>query len=136
LDEYINQNQNQNEKDEEAKGVGGKENVKEKEITDLTEEDLPTMAFEGDKITLDELVNKNFVIRDMLTRASAYSDGEYAILPIELDGKPYFTTTSSSVVMRQIGELRDRLPFRCSVAKEKSTKHKQWQYYTLIPAVK
>ena len=108
---------------------------KEKVVTDLTEEDIPAQMFEGEKIGMEDVLDENIVIKDMATRPSSFSEGEYAILQIEKDGEPYVITTGSTVVMRQIQEKADKLPFRCRIIEQQSTRSK-YTYYTLAPATK
>ena len=119
-----------NEKKEEAMEGEGK--GKEKDITDLTDEDLPMQVFEGERIGIDDILDETIVVRDMVTRPSSFSEGDYAILQVEKDGEPYVVITGSTVLMRQIGEKADKLPFRCRVIEQQSTRSK-YRYYTLAP---
>jgi hypothetical protein len=113
----------------------GDKSSKEEEITDLTEEDLPTIVFEGEKIDIKDVMNQNIVIRDVVTRPSSFTEGDYAVLQIEKDGEPCTITTGSTVLMRQIKERADKLPFRCQIVEQHSLKS-GYSYYTLAPAVK
>jgi hypothetical protein len=118
-------------------GFDGEEIRKDKEedITDLTEEDMPTQMFEGERIGIEDVLDENIVIRDMTTRPSSFSEGDYAILQIEKDGEPYVILTGASVLMKQIREKADKLPFRCRIVEQQSTRSK-YTYYTLAPATK
>jgi hypothetical protein len=109
--------------DEDIKKKGDKSS-KEEEITDLTEEDLPTIAFEGEKIDIKDVMNQNIVIRDMITRPSSFIEGDYAVLQIEKDGEPCTITTGSIVLMRQVKERANKLPFRCQIVEQQSMKGK------------
>jgi hypothetical protein len=111
----------------------------EEEITDLTEEDMPTQMFdqmfEGERIGIEDVLDENIVIRDMTTRPSSFSEGDYAILQIEKDGEPHVILTGASVLMKQIKEKADKLPFRCRIVEQQSTRSK-YKYYILAPATK
>ena len=120
---------------EEIEEEGDKSSKEEEEITDLTEEDLPTIVFEGEKIDIKDVMNQNIVIRDMITRPSSFTEGDYAVLQIEKDGEPCTITTGSAVLMRQIKERADKLPFRCQIVEQQSMKGK-YRYYTLAHAGK
>ncbi|RZN72315.1 MAG: hypothetical protein EF807_01565 [Candidatus Methanolliviera hydrocarbonicum] len=118
-------------------GFDGEEIRKDKEedITDLTEEDMPTQMFEGERIGIEDVLDENIVIRDMTTRPSSFSEGEYAIIQIEKDGEPYVILTGASVLMRQIREKADKLPIRCRIIEQQSTRTK-YKYYILVPPTK
>jgi hypothetical protein len=70
----------------------------------------------------------------MITRPSSFTEGDYAVLQIEKDGEPCTITTGSTVLMRQIKERADKLPFRCQIVEQQSLKGK-YKYYTLSPVV-
>ncbi|VUT23852.1 MAG: hypothetical protein MOIL_00197 [Candidatus Methanolliviera sp. GoM_oil] len=107
----------------------------EKDITDLTEEDMPTQMFDGERIGIEDVLDETIVIKDMTTRPSSFSEGDYAILQIEKDGEPYVILTGASVLMKQIREKADKLPIRCRIIEQQSTTSK-YKYYTLAPATK
>jgi hypothetical protein len=115
-------------------GFDGEEIRKDKEedITDLTEEDMPTQMFDGERIGIEDVLGENIVIRDMTTRPSSFSEGEYAIIQIEKDGEPYVILTGASVLMKQIREKEDKLPIRCRIIEQQSTRSK-YKYYILAP---
>jgi len=118
-------------------GFDGEEIRKDKEedITDLTEEDMPTQMFDGERIGIEDVLDENIVIRDMTTRPSSFSEGDYAIIQIEKDGEPYVILTGASVLMKQIREKADKLPIRCRIIEQQSTRSK-YKYYILAPATK
>ena len=118
-------------------GFDGEEIKKDKEedITDLTEEDMPTQMFDGERIGIEDVLDENIVIRDMTTRPSSFSEGDYAIIQIEKDGEPYVILTGASVLMKQIREKADKLPIRCRIIEQQSTRSK-YKYYILAPATK
>ena len=108
---------------------------KEDDITDLTEEDMPTQMFDGERIGIEDVLDETIVIKDMTTRPSSFSEGDYAILQIEKDGEPYVILTGASVLMKQIREKADKLPIRCRIIEQQSTTSK-YKYYILAPATK
>jgi hypothetical protein len=114
----------------------GKEKGKDEgEVYNLTMEDMPTQMFDGERISMDDILDKDIIIRDMVTRPSSFSEGDYAILQVEKDGEPYVALTGSVVLLRQIKEKADKLPFRCKIVEQQSTRSK-YRYYTLAPVVK
>lgn len=107
----------------------------DQEIVDLTEDDFGK-TFEGDRITKDELLGKNFVIKDYEIRESTFADtNKYAIIQIELDGEPYVLMTGSNVLIGDLEKFKNRMPYRCSLEKRKSTKTK-FTYYSLRSPIK
>ena len=117
------------------KKEGAIENEGKDEVYDLTEKDMPTQMFDGERIGMDDILDKNIIIRDMVTRPSSFSEGDYIILQIEKDGEPCVVLTGSAVLTRQIKEMSDKLPFRCKIIEQQSTRSK-YTYYTLIPVKK
>jgi len=80
--------------------------------------------FEGDQIKWSDLINKEFVVRDFFLLQSSFDPNkDYAMLQIELDGKPYTTTTGSTVIMKQLKEIEEHLPVKVKLRKQK-------RYYT------
>ena len=105
------------------------------EVYDLTENDMPTQMFDGERISMDEILDKSIIVRDMTTRPSSFSEGDYAILQIEMDNELRVILTGSGVLVKQVKEKADRIPFRCKVIEQKSAKSK-YTYYTLAPVAK
>ena len=124
LNEFEKRETEEGEKAREAKGNG--------EIYDLTEKDMPTQMFEGERASIEDILDKTIIIRDMATRPSSFSEGDYVILQVEKDGNPYVVLTGSAVLVRQINEKADKLPFRCKIVEQQSTRSK-YTYYTLAP---
>ena len=104
------------------------------DVYDLTETDMPTQMFDGERATIDDMLDETIIIRDMVTRPSSFSEGDYIILQVEKDGEPYVVITGSAVLMRQISEKADKLPFRCKIIEQQSTRSK-YKYYTLSPII-
>ena len=103
-------------------------------IYDLTDDDMPKQLFDGERIGVDEILDKSIIIRDMATRPSSFSDGDYAILQIEIDGELHVVLTGSAVLVQQIKEKADKMPFRCKVIEQQSARSK-YKYYTITPAI-
>ena len=104
-------------------------------IYNITDDDMPTQTFDGERISMDEILDKSIIIRDMETRPSSFSEGDYVILQIEIDGELCVVLTGSEVLVRQIKEKSDKMPFRCKVLEQQSSRSK-YKYYTLAPLEK
>ena len=48
-------------------------------IYDLTEGDTTTHLFDGERIDIEDVLDKSIIIRDMEIRSSSFSDGEEMI---------------------------------------------------------
>jgi hypothetical protein len=86
-----------------------------------------TMSFEGEKISVEQIVNKEVAIMDIKVSPSSFYEGDFAIVLVgESDGKPKFFNTSSKVLIAQITNLKQKheLPVRSTITKVK-------RYYTL-----
>ena len=105
------------------------------DVYDITDDDMSTQMFDGERIDMEDVLGEPIVIRDMATRPSSFSDGDYAILQIEMGGELRVALTGSKVLVKQVSEKADRMPFRCKVIEQQSTKSK-YKYYTLAPATK
>ena len=105
------------------------------DVYDLTDDDVSTQMFDGERIDMEDVLGEPIVIRDMVTRPSSFSEGDYAILQIEMGGELRVVLTGSKVLVKQVSEKADRMPFRCKVIEQQSTKSK-YKYYTLAPATK
>ena len=104
-------------------------------IYDLTDEDMPTQLFNGERIDMEDVLDRPIVIKNMEIRPSSFSEGDYIILQIELEGDPHVVLTGSLVLVRQLKEKADKIPFRCRIIEQQSTQSK-YKYYTLAPAGK
>ena len=102
-------------------------------VRDLTEEDIGAGAsFEGDTVKMEELVGENVIILDFGTRKSDYSEGDYAIVQINLDGEKRVVLTGASVIMDNLNTYKDLMPYRCKVGEFTSSKS-HFKYYALTP---
>ena len=112
-----------------------KEMGKNDGIYDITESDMPTQMFDGERIDMDEILDKTIIIRNVETRPSSFGEGDYAILQVEIDEELHVVLTGSKVLVKQIKDKTDRMPFRCKIIEQKSTQSK-YKYYTLAPVDK
>lgn len=108
------------------------EEEEHKKVVDLTFDDIGGAMFEGERIDITEILDENIVIERMDIKPSMFYDGEYAIVQIEKDGDKFVVLTSSSVLIQQITNIKDRLPMRCRIIKKVSPTKKQ-RYYTIVP---
>ena len=104
-------------------------------IYDITENDMPTQMFDGERIGIDEILDKTIIVRNVETRPSSFNEGDYAILQVEIDEERHVVLTGSKVLVKQIKDKADRMPFRCKIIEQKSTQSK-YTYYTLAPVKK
>ncbi|VUT25511.1 MAG: hypothetical protein MASP_01020 [Candidatus Methanolliviera sp. GoM_asphalt] len=120
-----------NDSDIQRQGIGGwGEKVNdEKEITDLTDDDV--FNFDGDRVGIEDCLGENLIFKGMSTRPSDFHNGNYAVIEIrnEGNGDNNILMTSSAVLMEQIEKRRDKLPFRATIKEQKSVKG--FNYYTL-----
>jgi len=79
----------------------------------------PRIDYRGERINVDSLVGQEFVIQEYKILPSKYSEGNYALMQIEIKGKPYIFSTGSSVVLDQLSRVSDKLPFKAKLTKQK-----------------
>jgi len=88
-------------------------------------------SFEGTKIKLAELENKEVVILDFVELDSKLpAGGTYLLISLEDAGTKYVTTTSSKVIKDVLSKAKSILPIRCTVKHNKS-KSGPFSYWTL-----
>jgi len=109
-----------------------------REPHDVTEEDLGGYNDE-ERIAIEEVMDKAIVILAVDVRPSDFSDGDYATVQMVWDDDPTgFTTdprtftTSSGVLIKQLGQLKDKMPIRAKITKRLSETSGR-EYYTLTP---
>lgn len=68
-----------------------------KKFSDFSKEEI----LDGDKIRLDDILNKEVAIIGSSVKSSKLKDGKYLTLQIEKDGKKYVMFTGSSVLIDQ-----------------------------------
>jgi len=90
-------------------------------------EEMPIEEFQGDKISIDNVLNKGIAILEFRVLPSAFFEGNYLMVQImDPEGNLAWFTTGSSVLEKQLNELKkkEKLPIRCKIVKIK-------RYYTL-----
>lgn len=107
----------------------------DEEIRELTDDDLgfdsDEEMLEGDKITIDEVLNREIILRATRVRDSEFYDGEYIIMQIEMDGNLHIVNSSGKVLIDQAEKLEDKLPIRCKITKRRGSTGRS--YYTFAP---
>lgn len=82
-----------------------------KRFSDFAKENISMV---GDKIKIDEVLNKEILVTDCRITDSIYKkDGNEKVLTLqfELNGKKHILFTGSSVLMGQAEKYRDEMPF-------------------------
>ena len=68
--------------------------------------------FEGDKIPMADVLNREITVLGYKKRPSKQKEGQnYITLQIEIEGKRRIIFTGSDVLIRQVEEYKDELPF-------------------------
>lgn len=95
-----------------------------KRFSDFAKEPV---ALEGDKIKLDDLVNREVVITGFNVKKSQYGkniSGKYLTLQVRVDDATKICFTGSDVLIGQIEKYQDEIPFVATIRKIN-------RYYTL-----
>lgn len=85
----------------------------------------------GDKVTIEEILNKEIVITNIKKEKSKLQQGgtynKIQIIDKFVDGQPHYAIffSSSGILEKQINKYKDNLPFSATIIKQKN-------YYTLI----
>lgn len=75
-------------------------------------------AFDGDKLRLDDLQNKEILITGYKIKDSHQKkDSQYLTIHFELDNKKYITFTGSIVLMDQLKKYESHIPFYSTIKK-------------------
>lgn len=87
-----------------------------KKFSDFANEDI----LEGDKKKINDIVNKEIIVRGYSINDSKYSDnqsGKYLTLQFEIDKVKYIVFTGSEVLIEQIEKYKDEIPFLTIIRK-------------------
>ena len=104
-----------------------KPKLNEEKIPDYEDFAEPMLEFEGDRLKLEEILDIGIIFLDFRIRKSRYFDGQYGVVQVQSgDAKGWFTT-ASQVVMDQLTQYKDKLPFRARITRK-------GRYYTLASA--
>ena len=85
------------------------------------------ITMEGEKVTVDSVVNKEVAFLDIQVAPSTFYEGDFGTVQIANDlGEKQFFNTSSKVLIAQLTDLKDKakLPIRATIKKVK-------RYFTL-----
>ena len=75
-------------------------------------------AFDGDKLRLDEILNKEILVTGFRIKESHQKKGtQYLTVHFELEGKQHVTFTGSMVLMDQLKKYESHLPFLAAIKK-------------------
>jgi len=78
------------------------------------------VALDGDKARLDDILNAPVVVTGFRIRKTRYSkndSGEYLTLQFEREGKRWIVFTGSDVLIGQIKQYGDEIPFETVIRK-------------------
>jgi len=77
-----------------------------------------TTPFEGDKMKIDDLLNKEILILGFKERDSKQKQGtSYVTIQFKLDGKEYIMFTGSKVITDQLHKYEENIPFYATIKK-------------------
>lgn len=89
-------------------------------FSDFAEED----SFDGEKIRIDELLNKTIQVLSFKVAPSKHNNGkDCTTVHLRYEDKPYVMFTGSEVLKGQLQKYSNELPFETTIKKIKS-------YYT------
>ena len=87
-----------------------------KKFSDFSKENI----LDGDKMGIDDILNKEILILGYVIKNSRYSDnsnGKYLTLQIEKESKKHVIFTGSEVLIGQIEKYKDEIPFQATIRK-------------------
>ena len=72
-----------------------------------------------EKIAFSELVDKEFIVKNYELYPSKFEGtDEFAVILIENNGSEVVSTTSSRVIIDQLGKMRDNLPVKVKLLRK------------------
>lgn len=81
-------------------------------------------GLEGEKVSIENILNKEILITDFQFRQSHYYSGDYTILQFRNGDGLKVVFTATEVVKKQLERHRDQLPFYGTIVKKN-------KYFTL-----
>jgi len=84
-----------------------------KRFSDFSKEEI----LDGDKIKIDDVLNKEINIIGCSIKSSKLKDGKYLTLQIEFNGEKYVIFTGSGVLIDQIEKYKSEMPFMTTIRK-------------------
>jgi len=107
------------------------------DVTDELTEDVYDVTdtfsqkeFEGDRISLDDILDQTIIITDFILKPSEFSDGDFAIIQVVFNDKKGILMSGSQILLSGLKKYKDKLPIRCKIIKRQSPKTKR-RYYAL-----
>ena len=107
---------------------------KEEVINELPEGTGAGTVYDGEIIKLDEVLDKNVIVYDFMTRPSQFSEGDYAIMQLGVDGEKRICMTGSQVITNNLKSNSDLMPYRCRFSEMVSPKSHR-KYYIITQAI-
>lgn len=96
-------------------------------------ESVPTESFEGEKISIDSILNKEVAILKFRVMPSSFFEGNFLMCQImDAENNLAWFTTGSTVLEKQLKDIesKDKLPIRTTIKKVKGQNPTK-RYYTL-----
>lgn len=107
--------------------------MSDKEVKDLTFEDLNRNVGEVERLHIRDLIDKSVVIKEYELKPSVYKEGDYATIQIMLEGKEYVVNTGSESLIRDLEMTSNKMPYRCKIVRRMSKMGRF--YYCLAPVL-
>lgn len=85
-----------------------------KKFSDFATNDI---AITGEKIKLENILEKEIIIKGYKINNSKYNNGKLLTLQFELRNKEYIIFTGSSVLIEQIEKYKNEIPFITKIEK-------------------
>ena len=75
-------------------------------------------TFPGDKIKMEQILNKEIIVRDYAILPSRKKEGsDYLTISFDMDGKQYVVFTGSAVLAKQCEKYKDHFPYIATIKK-------------------
>ena len=85
-----------------------------KKFSDFATDDI---AITGDKLKLEDILEKEIIIKGYKIANSKYNEGQVLTLQFDMGNKEYIIFTGSSVLIKQIEKYKDEIPFTAKIEK-------------------
>lgn len=73
--------------------------------------------FDGDKISIGEVLDKEIIVKNFKVSGSKYKNNDCLTLHVTIDGENRVIFTGSSVLLDQVQQHKDKLPFVSTIKK-------------------
>jgi len=74
-------------------------------------------VLDGDKISIDSLLNEEILILGYAIKNSKYKEKEYLTLQVEKEGEKFVAFTGSVVLADQVKKYQSQIPFLATIRK-------------------